>query len=133
LLAIREHSQLELRRKLCARSYNESIVDEVLTLLVQKALQSDNRFAEQYISFRQQRGFGPVRIRAELRERGINNGLIAEYLDAQSEQWMGFLQQAHDKKFGTGSPCSLKEKARRTRFLEYRGFTGEHIRCFFQA
>ncbi|VAX05191.1 hypothetical protein MNBD_GAMMA26-2098 [hydrothermal vent metagenome] len=131
LLAAREHSQAELRRKLCARSYDGAAVDEVLDQLIQRHLQSDDRFTEQYISSRQGRGFGPVRIRAELRERGIDGGLIGDHLDGQDEQWVEYLRQAHDKKFGAVLPTDLTEKARRVRFLEYRGFTGSQIRGFF--
>jgi len=132
LLACREHSCAELRRKLHAKSYDDEIVNKVLDELIQQSLLSDERFTEQYLSSRQKRGFGPVRIKGELRERGINNELISTYLNNQDECWVETLRQTHDKKFGIEPPSSLKEKARRVRFLEYRGFTGEQIRCLFQ-
>ena len=108
------------------------MVDEVLEGLIQQRLLSDDRFTEQYLLSRQRRGFGPVRIRVELRERGVDGGLIDSHLDDQHECWQECLQQAHDKKFGRASPADIKEKARRSRFLEYRGFTGEQIRHFFR-
>ena len=132
LLAIREHSRTELRRKLRARSHPDNVVDQVLDDLIRRCLLSDERFTEQYLTSRQQRGFGPIRIRGELRERGVNSELISCYLDEQDERWMEMLQRTHDKKFGVESPDSIKEKARRVRFLGYRGFTGEQIKCFFQ-
>ncbi len=101
--------------------------------LVRRQLLSDARFVEQYTAARQRRGFGEVRIRQELRERGVDDELIEGCLDQQEETWMEVLRRAHDKKFGIGPPESLKEKARRVRFLEYRGFTGEQIKCFFQS
>ena len=132
LLASREHSRAELRRKLCAKSYNGEIVDQVLDDLIRQHLLSDERFTEQYLSSRQRRGFGPVRIKGELRERGVKAELISSYLNVQDESWIETLRLTHDKKFGVESPSDIKEKARRVRFLEYRGFTGEQIKCFFQ-
>ncbi len=132
LLACREHSRAELWRKLHAKSYDEEMVEKVLDDLVRRSLLSDERFTEQYLSSRQKRGFGPLRIKGELRERGINNELISTYLNDQNECWIETLRQTHDKKFGIEPPDSLKEKARRVRFLEYRGFTGEQIRYLFQ-
>ena len=105
---------------------------QVLDDLVQRQLLSDERFTEQYLSSRQRRGFGPVRIKGELRERGVKDELISAYLNEQNGSWNETLRQTHDKKFGVEPPDDIKEKARRVRFLEYRGFTGEQIKCFFQ-
>ena len=135
LLAVREHSRTELKRKLCARSFDNEAVDEVLDRLIRQRLLSDERFTEQYLSSRQRRGYGPVRIRAELLERGVDGGLIEAYLDESdksNEEWMTCLRKAHNKKFGVEPPVGLKEKARRVRFLEYRGFSGDQIHTFFR-
>jgi regulatory protein len=102
----------------------------VLDELVHKGLQSDVRFTETYIEGRLRKGNGPLRIRAELRERGIEDGLISTCLEAFAEQWREVLQQVHDSKFGQTVPDNRKELAKRARFLEYRGFPGELIGDF---
>ncbi len=132
LLAGREHSRVELQRKLHARSYTDDMVEQVLDDLTHRQLLSDERFAEQYIASRQRRGFGLLRIKGELRERGVNDELIGRCLSQRDGEWMETLQRIHDKKFGIEPPGNIKEKARRIRFLEYRGFTGEQIKCFFK-
>ena len=58
LLAIREHSRLELKNKLRKRDYTEEEIQSVLCELQEKNLQSNERFAEAYIHSRQQKGFG---------------------------------------------------------------------------
>jgi regulatory protein len=73
-----------------------------------------------------------LRIRAELRERGIAEGLTARLLDESDEAWTQALREAHDRKFGPGRPPDLRELARRVRFLEYRGFSGERVRRFLR-
>lgn len=100
--------------------------------LIHRRLLSDERFTEQYLNSRRQRGYGPLRIRAELRERGVDEGLIEAYLDERDEGWVKCLRQAHNKKYGDTLPRDFKEQARRARFLQYRGFSADLIRCFFQ-
>jgi regulatory protein len=100
--------------------------------LSRQRLQSDERFAEQYVNSRRQRGYGPLRIQAELREKGVDDGLIAANVDERNEGWMVCLRQVHDKKYGGTLPGNFKEQARRSRFLAYRGFAGEQIQRFFR-
>ena len=62
LLARREHSQHELRHKLTARDYSEEEIETALQRLLEKDLQSDERFAQVYTQARYQRGHGPYKI-----------------------------------------------------------------------
>ncbi|MEW7972408.1 MAG: regulatory protein RecX [Candidatus Thiodiazotropha endolucinida] len=120
----------ELRYKLHSRGFEEHAIDSILQRLSESGLQSDDRYTESYIASRTERGSGPVRIRAELRERGIDEVLIENYLEGYAELWPSLLQQVHDAKFGT-EPCTdRKTLVRKARFLQHRGFPGELIRQF---
>jgi regulatory protein len=127
LLARREHSRLELRHKLLLRGCEEAELDALLSSLSAKGLQSDERFTEAYVYSRGQRGFGPLRIQAELRERGIDDGLIHRFLDVQAEVWLEQAQQQWQKRFGEKA-TDYKERARQARFLQGRGFSPQMIR-----
>jgi regulatory protein len=132
LLARREHSCFELRRKLQARDCTAESIEPVLQKLVEQNLLSDARFTEVYIRSRIAKGYGPVRIAAELTQRGIDEELIAEYLDPRAEDW---LQQAHavrQKRFGKKVSKDFAERAREMHFLQYRGFTIEQINKVFK-
>lgn len=128
LLASREHSRAELRRKLAARGGEAAVVEAVLDGLAQRRLQSDARYAEQYVAQRASRGYGPARIRAELRERGIEDAVIADWLDERDPVWQERLAEVARKRFGAAGPADFRDRARRARFLEYRGFPPELIR-----
>jgi len=130
LLAPREHSRLELRRKLLQRDHAPEIVEEALSRLQQQGLLSDERFVEQYIAMRRKKGYGPLRIRQELRERGINDTMIHAWLDARDDEWLVSMKQVVQKKFSVLVDAGYKEQARLARFLEYRGFPGEMIRGY---
>jgi len=126
LLARREHSRLELGRKLVARSFGESLVSGVLDELEQDGLLSAERFAQAFVASRYARGQGPHRIKRELGERGIESA--ETYLDDDRFDWGALARTTRIKKFGDESPADFNEKARQMRFLEYRGFDRGQIR-----
>ena len=46
--------------------------------------------------------------------------------------WITAAREVRERKFGAGSPADYKERARQSRFLQYRGFTGEQIARTFK-
>ena len=120
LLSMREHSRLELERKLLHR-FDMAVVQQVLQDLEQQGLQSDARFAEQYVHSRRNKGYGPLRIRLELVERGIADELISTWLDADLD-WRRVMLEVAERKFGVSPPADRKELAKRGRSLSCRGF-----------
>ncbi|MCB1705851.1 MAG: regulatory protein RecX [Halioglobus sp.] len=128
LLARREHSLWELRRKLRRRFSDAGVLDEQLARLTEENLQSDLRFAESYAHQRIYRGYGPLRLREELRQRGVSKTDIAQTMAALEVDWCQHAAQVLENKFGKLSPTDLKDAARRARFMQHRGFTAEHYR-----
>jgi regulatory protein len=126
MLSRREHSIWELQRKLVVRGYQSNLIEAVLVELCRDNLQSDQRFTENYIRSRVEHGFGPHRIAAELRERGVSTELIINCLKRE-DQWDSQVIKARNKRFGQVIPSSLKERNQQIRFLQYRGFTQEQI------
>ncbi|MGD8236599.1 MAG: regulatory protein RecX [Chromatiales bacterium] len=130
LLADREHSRLELRRKLLARDYDPLVVEEALRSLERQGLLSDERFTEQYINVLKRKGFGPLRMRALLRERGINDTMISEWVDHRENEWRHLMIQTARRKFGDNKGEDFKEKSKIARYLEYRGYPEYLIRDY---
>lgn len=133
LLALREHSRRELQRKLCARGYAAAEVERLIEDLADRGLVSDQRMIEAYVAERVRKGFGAMRIRQELRQRGLSDELIASYLERSTQEWADSMSKAHDKRFGPARAAGVKERARRARFLEYRGFPAELIAGFLNG
>ena len=132
LLATREHSIAQLRHKLFARGGAELQVEQVLEGLVDQGLLSEARFTARYVEERMHKGFGPVRIRAELGQRGVGDDLIDVHLPMDEATWMALLARTHDRKFGRLPPADQTDFARRARFLEYRGFSPAQVSRFFK-
>ena len=131
LLAQREQSEGELLRKLGRRFPGfESLKAEVIAQLQSDGLQSDTRLAESYGRYRSQRGQGPNKIRSELSQKGVASSLITESLNDESIDWVALARFVLEKRFGeslVSSDLEPKERARRSRFLQQRGFHYEHI------
>jgi regulatory protein len=128
LLARREHSRVELAGKLARKGWSESVVEQVIDELAEANLQSDERYAESYVRQRVDKAYGPVRIRAELSERGVDRSLAARAIEAESPDWFAIAAGWYEKRFGSEPPADLKEKSRRQQALARRGFAHEHIR-----
>ncbi len=125
-LARREHSRLELEQKLAARDFDETEIREALDRLIVDGLQSDARFAESFVNARIQRGKGPVKIQSELKQRGVDDALISQYLNGQTD-WYVQACKVRCKRFGEALPSEYPQRMRQARFLQQRGFTHEQI------
>ncbi len=132
MLARREHSRTELRRKLKPKGFDSACIEEVLQELAHEGLQSDHRYTESFLSSRINKGYGPVRIAMELRERGIDEELINKSIDNLDIDWMDTLHSVRQKKFGERLPGNYNAQAKESRFLQYRGFTVDQIKKLYK-
>jgi len=135
LLARREHSFQELTEKLQSRFPDEDVIPP-LEKLREENLQSDQRYLEAYVRYRSNRGFGPLKIEAELYPKGLDSAQVREALYSEEYDWTELCRAAKEKRF-PGSGCQShdsdtsfnpKERARCQRFLQGRGFSFEQIR-----
>ena len=81
LLSRREHSRKELFLKLTKRFESKEDINLTLDSLEGKNLLSDSRFAEEYVQARRKKGFGQIKISAELEKRGVNELLISNEIN----------------------------------------------------
>jgi regulatory protein len=128
LLARRDWLTGELNAKLLAAGCDPRVAAAVIAELVQERLLDDARYAERYVASRAQRGQGPVRIAVELASLGAPRELIDAALESGPD-WRAVAATARRRKFGAQPPDSWAEKARQARFLQYRGFSADHIRA----
>ncbi|MEJ2213236.1 MAG: regulatory protein RecX [Gammaproteobacteria bacterium] len=130
LLSQTEQTFFQLKKKLLAKGFEPDQVIDVLNALESQNLLSDKRFAEQYLSFRSRKGFGPLRITQELREKGVDENLLDSVIADACPDWSAIMQTALQKKFGATRARNYKDQAKRARFLESRGFPASLISQF---
>lgn len=128
-LARREYGRRELIDKLVSAGFEPAITARAVERLGEDGLQDDRRFVENFVQSRISQGKGPVRVHADLRQRGLDAGLVDEVLAEEGPDWFSLARQVRTKKFGGTPPGDFREKARQMRFLQYRGFEQAHIQA----
>ena len=133
LLAGRDFARRELTARLIRKGFSEDTVDAVVERLAAERLQDEGRFTEQFVTRQARRGHGPVRIRMELRERGISDAEADAALDASGVDWAGLARAQRQRRFAGPPPRGFRERAKQARFLQYRGFSADQIRAALGA
>ncbi|MEY8214310.1 MAG: regulatory protein RecX [Colwellia sp.] len=131
LLARREHSEFELRQKLSLREFDADEIELAIERLLEKDYLSDARFAQSNCRHRANRGYGWRYIANELKQKGVCSTIIQQLRENCEIDWNLQAELAYNKRFTGGwvkdSQTDQKEKAKRIRFLQYRGFSTDEI------
>ncbi|KPP97136.1 regulatory protein RecX [Marinobacter sp. HL-58] len=127
LLARREHSRMELSLKLRQRKIDTDVIERVLDNYEAEGWLSDERFADVYARQRMDLGYGPLRILAELQQRGVHT--VPECIGTMTDaQWAERATLLREKRFGLGDISEdWDEKVRQARFLARRGFASDQV------
>ena len=125
MLMRREHSQLELLKKLQLKGFDDSIINSSISLLAEQNYQSDERFSEAFILMRYNQGKGPLKIASELKGRGIKKFNLTAF------DWPKLAKEVRIKKFGRSTSLDFKDQAKQKRFLQSRGFGFDEINQAF--
>lgn len=131
-LARREHSEQELRQKLNARAGEDDDVEAVIRQLQEERLQSDERFTEAYVHHRCNAGVGPLKIRFELRQKGVADALVDLCLEPYDDEWDAMMRRQRTRKYGEAIPGDYAERMKQARFLQNRGFSPESVMRLFR-
>jgi regulatory protein len=129
LLAGRDFTRHELAERLSRRGYAPAMVQSAVAGLVAENLLREERYVEQFVAQHSGRGRGPMRIRQDLRQRGIDAEAIDTALSAGDVDWTESARAARRRRFGTALPADRRERAKQARFLQYRGFSSDQIRA----
>ncbi len=127
-LAMREHSVKELSEKLQRKSYQPDSITTVIQECLQSNYLDDERFAEMYCRNRARKGFGPNKIRHELKLKGVSSTSIQQAFYQEDLDFDHVVAQAYAKKFRDAPIKDIKDKLKRQNYLYNRGFDLELIR-----
>jgi len=131
LLARRDYSSISIEQKLITKGFASDEITPVLAELSREGAINDQRFVENYIRYRQNHGYGPLRIRQELQTQGLAKEMIEDQLDITDNAWFAEVKKVWQKRFRGKKPSNLQDQGKQLRFLQYRGFTQEQIDFIF--
>ena len=137
ILAMRDHSEQELRRKLAAQVMSKNgpealdvtpeELEQVVAWCIENRYLDDNRFVGQFIASRSRKGYGPARIRQELSQKGIARQAVEQAMRECDIDWVSLARAQAQRKYGEPLPSAFAEKVKIQRFLLYRGYLMEDI------
>lgn len=126
-LSAREHSRLELARKLGCYAEEGDDIEQLLDWLEASKFLSESRFSESLINRRIGR-FGNSRIMLELQSHGVDGDALQDIKQSLSQSEAQRARDVWQRKFGT-PPTDAAERAKQMRFLLQRGFSHRAIQA----
>lgn len=126
LLSMREHSRLELERKLASHEQEPGELARALDELTAKGFINEERVMASVLHRRAAR-LGAGRIRQELQAKGLEGELVAQAMEQLKGTELSRARDVWRRKFAQ-LPRDAAERAKQSRFLAARGFGGEVIR-----
>lgn len=126
-LSMREHSRLELKRKLARYAEEGDDIEALLDFLEKNNWLSQERFAESLIHRKAGR-YGNSRVMAELQSHGVNGEALAELKSGLAESETARAVEVWQRKFGTVAQDAA-ERSKQMRFLMARGFSSSAVRA----
>ncbi len=126
LLSGREHSRLELERKLAPFEEEPGSLATALDELQAKGFISEQRVLESVVNRRASK-LGASRIKQELQAKGLDPQAVADAVQVLRATELERAREVWQKKFGQ-APQDVEQRAKQMRFLASRGFGGDTIR-----
>jgi regulatory protein len=130
-LSTREHSRLELARKLSRYAEEGDDVEALLDFLEKNNWLSQERFAESLVHRRAGR-YGNARVLAELQQHGVNGEAFDELKSELKESETARAREVWRRKFGR-VPQDAEERSKQMRFLLQRGFSQSVVRAVLKG
>jgi regulatory protein len=133
LLSRREHSSRELKAKLARKGHAKEEISDAVSRLADRKYQSDDRFGVSIAHARVAQGYGPARIRAELKSHGLSDAAVRAAIEATEADWLAVAAGQLRRRFGAKAPALADERGRRAQFLLRRGFDPATVRAVTRA
>lgn len=134
LLARQEYSKKELTNKLQAKGAPDNYIEVLLQWCEQLGYIDDARYCESFLRRQINKGLGQKRVLVEALNKGVDRAQLMQLIDTLEVDWFELAQNAYLKKYATTAvKLDYKEKAKRVRYMMYRGFSYEEIDFAMQA
>jgi regulatory protein len=133
LLGRREHSARELKAKLARKGHAKDEIAGAVGKLTDRSYQSDDRFGVSIARARVAQGYGPFRIRAELKSHGLSDAIVRAAIASTEADWSAIAAAQLKRRFGAKPSDDNEERGRRAQFLLRRGFDPATVRAVTHA
>lgn len=134
LLGRQEYSRKELTQKLKMKDADDDFIEQLLSWCESLGYIDELRYCESFLRRQINKGLGQKRVLAEATNKGVDRAQLMALIEEQEIDWFELAQQTYQRKYGVGDKqLDYKEKAKRVRYMMYRGFGYEEINFAMQA
>jgi regulatory protein len=134
LLGRQEYSRKELTQKLKMKDADDDFIEQLLSWCESLGYIDEHRYCESFLRRQINKGLGQKRVLAEATNKGVDRAQLMALIEEQEIDWFELAQQTYQRKYGVGDKqLDYKEKAKRVRYMMYRGFGYEEINFAMQA
>lgn len=126
-LGKKDYSIRDFETKLNKVCEIEELKAELLADFIAKQWLDDNRYMQGFVRQKLSAGLGRFRIANELKQHGIKSADIELLFEQQEIDWFELAKTAYQKKYADKPVTDYKERAKRYRYMQYRGFSPDQI------
>lgn len=127
-LGQREFSIKDFRTKLERVCELDELIDNLLEDFISRDWLNEQRYMESFVRQKLASGLGLFRIKQELQQHGIKSSDSELYFEQIEIDWFEQALNTYQKKYGESICDDFKEKAKRFRYMQYRGFSPDQIK-----
>ena len=134
LLSRQDYSRSQIEQKLRVKGAEEDYAKQLINWCEQHGFIDDIRYNESFIRRQINKGLGLMRIKNDAFQKGINPEQVETIVEGLQIDWYIQAQSAYNKKFSTTNDhLDYKERAKRMRYMSYRGFNHDQIEFAMQT
>ncbi|MAD88350.1 MAG: peptidase [Pseudoalteromonas sp.] len=134
LLGRQEYSRKELTQKLKMKDADDDFIEQLLNWCESLRYIDEHRYCESFLRRQINKGLGQKRVLAEATNKGVDRAQLMALIEEQEIDWFELALETYQRKYGLGDKqLDYKEKAKRVRYMMYRGFGYEEINFAMQA
>lgn len=140
-LGRQEYSIHDFRVKLEKVCENIELTEALITDFVSRDWLNEQRYMEMFVRTKVSLGLGNQRIQQELKQHGLKADVIVLYIESLEIDWFKQARSTYQRKFAEkpmdvkqlGRDKFYKEKAKRYRYMSYRGFNPDEIKYSMES
>ncbi len=126
-LGRQEYSEAKFRRKLAQAEASDEQIELVVAEFIANNWLSEQRYCEAFVRSRIRKGQGWLRICNDGRVQGLDEKTLKQALNDSQTDWFELARETYQKRYAPSDKLEMKEKAKRLRFMQYRGFSAEQV------
>lgn len=126
-LSKRDYSVADFSKKLDKVCIDNEMKQALLNQLIENDWLSEKRYIAAFTRSKVAMGLGAFRIINDLKQHGVSASDAESHLATLDVDWFEQALMTYNKKYGDKPIVDYKEKTKRFRYMQYRGFTIDQI------